>query len=143
MSETHSDHKDEHEHDAHHEGDTKHGEHGAGHGDAHGVGHGAEHGHGDAHGGHGADHGHGGGHGHGHGHDEFAQYLHDPKKKPTPEQRKALRKIAEENAKKLRGKPRAEAIKAIEALQKDHHVQEELGTLIYQLWTEIIKILEK
>jgi hypothetical protein len=139
MSETHSDHKDEHGHDDHHEGDTKHGEHGAGHGDAHGGGHGAEHGHGDAHGGHGAEHGHG----HGHGHDEFAQYLHDPKKKPTPEQRKALRKIAEENAKKLRGKPRAEAIKAIEALQKDHHVQEELGTLIYQLWTEIIKILEK
>jgi hypothetical protein len=145
MSETHSDHKDEHGHDEHHEGDKKHGdthgsEHGAGHGDAHGghaehgAGHGAEHG-----AGHG---GHGGGHGH-HGHSEFDQYKHEPRKPPTPEQRAALMRIAAENAKKLRAKNRVGVLRAIEALQKNHDIQQELGPLILQLRIEIFNILEK
>lgn len=125
MSETHSEHPEEHGHDEHH------GEHGNGHGDAHGSGHG----------GHGGEHGHGGGHGH--GHDEFAQYLHDAPKKPTPEQRAALKRVAEENAKKLRGKPRSVAIQMIETLQKDHDLQHELGPMMIQLRVEIMKILEK
>lgn len=141
MSETHSDHKDEHGHDEHHEKDKKHGdahgsEHGAGHGDAHG-GH-AEHG-----AGHGAGHGgHGGGHGH-HGHSEFDQYKHEPRKPATPEQRAALMRIAAENAKKLRAKNRVEVLRAIEALQKNHDIQQELGPLILQLRIEIFNILEK
>lgn len=144
MSETHSDHKDEHGHDAHHGEDKKHGD---AHGSEHGAGHGSGHDdHGKGHGEHGGGHGEHGGHGHGgghHGHSEFDQYKHAPRKAPTPEQHAALKRIASENAKILRTKARVEVIRAIEALQKNHDIQQELGPLILQLRTEIFNILEK